>query len=374
MIHQKIVRDYMNIYTPYRGLLLYHGLGAGKTCASIAIAEGMKENKEVIIMTPASLRMNYISELKHCGDPLYKTNQYWEKINTKGNKHHEQALSEILGLTIDFIRKAKGAWMVDMKKASNFDALTPEEQQSINKQINQMILKKYKFLNYNGMRKSHLTDLIEISTQEHGTSNPFDNKIIIIDEAHNFVSRIVNKLGKNNKSLSVRLYELILNAHNCKIVFLTGTPIINFPNEIAILFNMLRGYIKTFVLPIDTSDTTKTINQAKMGLNLSRTNSVKYYTSNRISSLIGNGLMTFIDKKTQLNDFFSNDEVVFYRNISELSDQLNYFKKNNELRKKIARRGQLKYFKYFDNKIVSKYIINKVFDIDTKNELKWMNC
>ena len=264
LIHQEIVRDYMNIYTPYRGLLLYHGLGAGKTCASIAIAEGMKDNKKVIIMTPASLRTNYKSELKYCGDPIYKTNQYWEKINTEGNKHQEQALSEVLGLSIDYIRKNKGAWLVDMKKDSNFELLSPQQQQSIDNQINKMIDKKYNFINYNGMRNQTLDDLIEYSEEEEGSPNPFDNKIIIIDEAHNFVSRIVNKLGKNNKSLSVRLYELILNAHNCKIVFLTGTPIINFPNEIAILFNMLRGYIKTFVLPIDTSDTTKTINQAKI--------------------------------------------------------------------------------------------------------------
>ena len=42
LIHQQIVRDYINIYTPYRGLLLYHGLGSGKTCSSIAITEGIK--------------------------------------------------------------------------------------------------------------------------------------------------------------------------------------------------------------------------------------------------------------------------------------------------------------------------------------------
>ena len=60
LTHQKIVRDYMNLYTPYRGLLLYHGLGSGKTATSIAIAEGMKDSKRVIIMTPASLRANYI--------------------------------------------------------------------------------------------------------------------------------------------------------------------------------------------------------------------------------------------------------------------------------------------------------------------------
>ena len=59
MAHQKIVRDYINLYTPYRGILLYHGLGSGKTCSSIAIAEGMKSDKQIIVMTPASLRTNY---------------------------------------------------------------------------------------------------------------------------------------------------------------------------------------------------------------------------------------------------------------------------------------------------------------------------
>ena len=59
-----------------------------------------------------------------------------------------------------------------------------------------------------------------------------------------------------------------------------------------------------------------------MGLNLSRTNSVKYYSSNRISSLIGNGLMTFIDRRTQLSDFFDDDEVVFYNNLEINSKRL----------------------------------------------------
>jgi len=61
LTHQRIVRDYLNLYTPYRGLLLYHGLGSGKTCTSIAIAEGMKSNKQVFVLTPASLKMNFFS-------------------------------------------------------------------------------------------------------------------------------------------------------------------------------------------------------------------------------------------------------------------------------------------------------------------------
>ena len=59
--------------------------------------------------------------------------------------------------------------------------------------------------------------------------------------------------------------------------------------------------------PIWSEDFYQTINQSKMGLNLSRTNSVKYYTSNRISSLIGNGLMTFVDKKTKRKSRDRND-------------------------------------------------------------------
>jgi len=115
-----------------------------------------------------------------------------------------------------------------------------------------------------------------------------------------------------------------------------------------------------------------TISQSKMGLNLSRTNRAKYYTSNRISSLIGNGLMTFIDKKTKLGDFFNNDEVVFYNNIEDLSKKLNYYRENDTERKKIAKKGQAKYFKYFESKIVSQYMIDSIFNLRIKNKLEWM--
>ena len=52
LTHQKVVRDYINLITPYRGLLILHGLGSGKTCTSIAIAEGMKTDKKIVLMTP----------------------------------------------------------------------------------------------------------------------------------------------------------------------------------------------------------------------------------------------------------------------------------------------------------------------------------
>ena len=123
--------------------------------------------------------------------------------------------------------------------------------------------------------------------------------------------------------------------------------------------------------PIWSEDFYDSIKKSKMGLNLSRTNSVKYYSSNRISSLIGNGLMTFIDEKTQLNDFFDDDEVVFYKNIDDLSKKLSYYKNNNALRIKVAKKGQKKYFDYMNSKIISKYLIEKTFDIKSKQKYLW---
>ena len=255
LTHQKVVRDYLNIYSPYRGLLLYHGLGSGKTCTSIAIAEGMKSDKQVIVMTPASLRMNYLEELKSCGDLMYKKNQYWEFISIKDSVTDENkmidTLSSTLQLTHDFIKKNGGAWMVNVKKLSNYNELTEDEKKRLNIQINEMLTRKYKFINYNGLLNSHLKAL----TLDYKI-NPFDNKVIIVDEAHNFVSRIVNKL-KRPESLSMRLYEYLLSAENCRIVLLTGTPIINYPNEISILFNILRGYIKTWSFPLNIKTSRK---------------------------------------------------------------------------------------------------------------------
>ena len=250
LIHQKIVRDYLNIYSPYRGLLLFHGLGSGKTCSSIAIAEGLKTFKRIVVMTPASLRMNYIEEMKSkCGDLMYKKNQYWEFIESRGNPELTRVLSQILMFPDDkFVRTNGGAWMVNVTKPSNYETeLTPSQRVRVDRQIDEMINTKYEFINYNGLRAEKLK-----SMTDGYTHNPFDNAVVIIDEAHNFVSRIVNKL-KRPTSMAYRLYHFLLSAQNAKVVLLTGTPIINYPNEIAVLFNILRGNIDNWVFTIGDS-------------------------------------------------------------------------------------------------------------------------
>jgi len=306
LIHQKIVRDYINIYTPYRGLLLYHGLGSGKTCTSIAIAEGLKNDKSIIVMTPASLRNNYIEELKKCGDYLYKKNQYWEFVNTKKNPDLIPYLRSILGLSDEYIAKNGGAWFVNVKKESNYNNLTTEQQVNLNNQINNMINNKYEFINYNGLRESHIQAL-----SENYTKNPFTNKVVIIDEAHNLVSRIVNKL-KNSKSIAMKLYEYLLNSENTKIILLSGTPIINYPNEVGVMFNILRGSIKTYDLKLN-SKSKKLISKESLTKIFEKNElyTIDYmnFNSSSMTMSVTQNPFNFVNTKENKNKVYFNDKI-----------------------------------------------------------------
>ena len=110
--------------------------------------------------------------------------------------------------------------------------------------------------------------------------------------------------------------------------------------------------------PIWGNEFYKALINSKMGLNLSRGLATKHYSSNRIASLMGNGLLTFVDKKTQLNDMFGKNEIIMYENIKDLTNKINFYKKNDHLRSKIAAAGRKKYFKLFNELRTTKYIVD----------------
>jgi hypothetical protein len=88
---------------------------------------------------------------------------------------------------------------VNTTKSSNFNDLNDDDKVVLNKQIDEMIRSKYTDINYNGLNAS-----IMKSITDDYTKNPFDNSVVVIDEAHNFVSRIVNKMKQKN-SISYKL-------------------------------------------------------------------------------------------------------------------------------------------------------------------------
>ncbi len=125
------------------------------------------------------------------------------------------------------------------------------------------------------------------------------------------------------------------------------------------------------VQPIWADQFLNKISNSYMGLNLSRGKPIKYYSSDRIVQLIGNGLLTFIDKNTFLSDFFSDKEMVFYKDINDLSYKLNKFKKDKKSGKKIAKSGREKYLKYFNSDLVSEYILSKTLEFKIKKKIIW---
>ena len=125
------------------------------------------------------------------------------------------------------------------------------------------------------------------------------------------------------------------------------------------------------IQPVWANKFFESISNSKMGLNLSRGTPIKYYSSDRIAQIIGNGLVTLIDEKTQYSDFFSDNEMVFYKNIDDLSEKIMRISKDERLRKSIAKKGQKKYFKYFNSDLVAEFIIDKSLQLKSKKNFLW---
>ncbi len=111
--------------------------------------------------------------------------------------------------------------------------------------------------------------------------------------------------------------------------------------------------------PVWGNEFYKSLLNSKMALNLSRGKPTKHYSSNRIASLMGNGLLVFIDKKVKMGSFFNSNEIVSYNDVSDLAEKIKFYKKNDKLRINIAKKGKDKYFKLFNEVKIAKYIVDK---------------
>lgn len=269
--YQKFIREYMNSDSPYRGILVYHGLGSGKTCSAIAASEALfaKNEKKIIVMTPKSLQKNFIRELTFCGFRHYRIENYW--IGLDWTAETKLFALNVLGLSGQYLQGKKPAklWIPDFSKPSNFKTLAPSEQADVRRQVLDSINHNVQFISYNGITTKRLIEL--------ATSKVFDNKTIIIDEIHNLIRlmqgnleyflqkgvgawaasrtpepittdrwKLLNIDGEKKKySRGYLFYRLLTDATNSRVIGLSGTPLINFPQELGILANCLHKYINS---------------------------------------------------------------------------------------------------------------------------------
>lgn len=235
--YQRLVRNYLGPETPYRGVLLYHGLGVGKTMSAVSICEN--NDKKAVIMLPASIEQNFINEIIKSGNQLYKKYQnHWVHIpNTAQNKTKLDNLSKVYGddVASKVIKKYKGLWEIAAGKEPNYDKLDETEQNGISLLVSLLIQQKYQFVHYNGVS----LDSEAIFKSNDPQYNHFDNKIVVIDEVHNFISRVVS-----GSKVSRKIYEQLLKSKTVRVILLSGTPLINKPVELAYLLNLVRGYIR----------------------------------------------------------------------------------------------------------------------------------
>ncbi len=123
--------------------------------------------------------------------------------------------------------------------------------------------------------------------------------------------------------------------------------------------------------PIWAEEFKQKLSLSKMALNLSQGKPMKFYSSDRIAQLIGNGVLTFVEKDTMLDKIFKNNEVIFYSNIKDLSKKINIYMNDDKLRVKTAKAGYLKYHKYMNSNIVTEFMLNKIFNIKSKKKYCW---
>ena len=235
---QRFIRDFIQFDSPYRGALLYHELGSGKSGASIAAAEGYINKKKIFILSPKSLAVNYENEIYKISSIGLNLKKDWALVKIKTSKN--QASLEILDkkYAITKVKKDALVWIPmyedDIPEAIVIKRVADEDdRKSINEMISHIIRNRYTFISYNGLSANVMEKL---------GKSPFDNSFIIIDEVHNFSNTVKNKSNGN----SGELYKRIMGATDCKIILLSGTPIINEPYEIMTIINLIRGYIKIY--------------------------------------------------------------------------------------------------------------------------------
>jgi hypothetical protein len=252
-IHQQLLQHYMNFQSPYRGVLLYHSLGSGKTASSIGILEAMKTTGKVYIFTPAALEVNYRFEInKHAirifGQPYrwtFKTlseitqEETSRAIGIKSQVEIIENLETMTGIPTHIIEEHKGIFIQETgekgKSVKEMRETDPESVKLLEKQLIQTLLRQVSFIHYNGVKPEKLEAM------------NFEKATVVIDEVHNLISMI-----RNRGVLRDILLKKLMN-YNTRIIALSGTPIINHPFEVAILLRILRGTIVIYRFPIQGS-------------------------------------------------------------------------------------------------------------------------
>ena len=322
---QRFIRDYIQFNSPYRGALLYHELGSGKSGASIAAAEGYIEKKKIFVLSPASLAVNYENEILKISSIGLNLKKDWTQIKiAKTNLKALEILENKYAISPSLVKKEGIVWiplykndipnaMILKTKPDNDDKL------AIANTTSHIIKNRYTFISYNGLSSKLIKSL---------GKSPFDNGFIIIDEVHNFISRVVN-----GSILARTVYSYLMAAKDAKIILLSGTPMINNPYEIATLINLIRGYMNVYQITYTKTSKILSIEDFNNQMNIKNLSDyIDEYTIDNENKKILISLLPHGFKRNANNEIYKFDWGMFsdmmIENIIKTLNEMNGIKMN----------------------------------------------
>ena len=113
--------------------------------------------------------------------------------------------------------------------------------------------------------------------------------------------------------------------------------------------------------------------QSKMGLNLNRFEGWYLYSSARISQLMGNGIITFLSTRGNLQRFFSNQHAVYFNDFDDLIRKVRIYQADEALRCETAANGRLFYHENFGSLRVAQYIVETTCGMDYSYDYIWQD-
>ena len=225
--HQNFVRNFMSFNTPYNSLLLYHGLGSGKTCSAIGISEEIRkymkqlgQRKSIIIVASPNVQDNFKSQLFNP-----------KKLKFEGGMW---SMNSCVGSSL----------LEEVNPTSSKDL----REQYIMKEIKMLINQYYMFMGYtqfaNYINNSITVSLSGLNSKQKmkmrikKIKELFSNRLIIIDEVHNL--RITRDNSESNVKSAEILMTMVEHAENMKLLLLSATPMYNSYEEIIWLTNLMN--------------------------------------------------------------------------------------------------------------------------------------
>lgn len=207
LYHQKLKLTYMLNHPEQRGLFIIDDPGYGKTRSAAAIAEELlKDGYKVLVVAAASLHANTENGVF----------QHKRSLPENGKKTDHELREEIKA-TYTFIS------LNASNMATQLERVAKTGSPKLSKKAN--------------LEEINIDEKLEAML---GLVDSLEGYTIIVDESHNLFNSMTNSESKNSK----KFYEIVMNTKKIKLIFLSGTPIVNDPFELVPCFNMIAGRLE----------------------------------------------------------------------------------------------------------------------------------